>query len=525
MIMTAFVWILTYAVHSTALILFVWGLLALFPKVPLRLQESLWRVALLGGIVTATVTQVADVEPLGGHLAVPAAGEALGHGAVSTSTLAPAPAPAPVVRRKITQHEAGDVRITTVQESKPHAIAPAVVTSPAKPSNWPWVVVGLAALGALAALVRLGLGARRAQAQLRGRRDVIEDPILEKFFEMCDVAGLKKDGKSRVRLTASAHLRSPVALIRREVVVPERAIETLSAAQQHGMIAHEIAHLQRRDPQWALVTALFEAVFVFQPLNHLARRKLQELAEFQCDDWAAKATGGGTHLAKCLAEVASWLDEARPTALTVAMADRDSPVVRRITRLLHGRRKTGTGAVSPVLRVGAGTMMLGSAVLLAPNVSPASEGQGTPDLQQPAAVGALSTVTVHERGGESGMQRSAVTIERDDERVQVHVDRTPTAKVIPEPPRRRDRISVRGFYGDSFPFGGGCGSVDIEVDLEDFEADLEGTLDLGFPFSGGCERRQAETREPSRRRHRRERRAHHERRHRERPAEPGVFEL
>ena len=31
----------------------------------------------------------------------------------------------------------------------------------------------------------------------------------------------------------------------------------------------------------AMVTAVMEALFVFQPLNHLARRKLQELAEFQ----------------------------------------------------------------------------------------------------------------------------------------------------------------------------------------------------------------------------------------------------
>lgn len=530
MIMTAFVWILTYAVHSTVLILFVWALLKLFPNAPLRLQESLWRVAMFGGIVTASVTMLADVEPLGGRMPLPASLQ-------PAPAVAQAPA-AQVVQRKITHHDAGDVRIVTVQESKPQA-AVAVAAAPAKPSNWPWVVVGLAGIGSLLALLRLGLGARRAQAKLRGRRDVIEDPILEKFFELCDAAGLAKDGKKRVRLTASSHLRSPVALMRREVVIPERAVEKLTPAQQHGMVAHEIAHLQRRDPQWALVTAVFEAAFVFQPLNHLARRKLQELAEFQCDDWAAKATGGGTHLAKCLAEVASWLEDVQPVALTVAMADRDSPVVRRITRLLHGRRKAGTAPVSPMLRVGTGMALLGSAVFLVPNVAPASAEPAKSEAP-PATEDSLSTVTVHELGGESGRRRSAVMIERDDERVQVHVDRKPEPLLVPEPPRGKDRISIRGFYGDTFPFGSGCGSIDVEVDLEDFEADIQGMFGLGFPFSEGCEldrdaralerqlkrmERRHESREQRRRRHEARRHRHERRREDAVQAEPGVFHL
>ncbi|MBV1857866.1 MAG: M56 family metallopeptidase [Nannocystaceae bacterium] len=531
--MTAFVWILTYAVHSTVLIVFVWALLKLFPKVPLRLQESLWRVALFGGLATATVALMADVEPLGGRLALPATLQTKAAAAAPPSVaLADA-----VVTRKITQHDAGDVRITTVQENKPTAVV-AVASVPRKASSWPWVVVGLAGVGGLLALLRLGLGARQTEAKLRGRRDVIEDPILEKFFELVDAAGLKKEGKRRVRLTASPHLRSPVALMRREVVIPERAIERLTPAQQHGMVAHELAHLQRRDPQWALVTAVFEAAFVFQPLNHLARRKLQELAEFQCDDWAANSTGGGTHLAKCLAEVASWLDDSRTSALSVAMADRDSPVVRRITRLLHGRRRAGMGPVSPVLRVGCGTLMLGSAVWLAPSVAPAAQ------VDPPAATTAhrsgtpKSTVTVREVGGEFGERRSAVLIERDDERVAVHVDRIQAPPATPEPVGSGDRIVIRGFYGDSFPFGSGCGSVDVEVDLDGFEAEIEGAFGLGFPFSKGCDRRHEKRerkrgrlhrkRERLERKQERSERQHRRERHavpHEVEAEPGVFHL
>ncbi len=482
--MTALVWILTYAIHSTVLIGSVWVLLKLFPRVPLRLQETLWRVALFGGLLTASVHQAADVTPLGGRLPVPAALQ------TRASTGVPEQQPRDAhVQRRITQHDAGDVRITTVQQQR----TPAVVAAPAPafvPSKWPWLILGLVGLGGAFALLRLGLGARRMSARLRSRRDVIEDPVLERFFELCDEAGFK--GKRRVRLTASAHLRSPVALMRREVVIPERALERLTPAQQHGMVAHELHHLQRRDPQWAMVTAVMEALFVFQPLNHLARRKLQELAEFQCDDWAARNSGGGTQLAKCLAEVASWLDEARPSALTVAMADRDSPVVRRITRLLNGRRKIVAGSTSPMLRIGTGVVLLGAAVWLMPNVSPAASTVTSESTAPavPAGAASLSKVTITDLSGESGQRRSAVRIVGGDEQVEVRVDRKP--ELAPPPPPSRDRIILHGFYSDMFGFGHGCGSVDLEVDLDDFEAEIEGSIGFGFPFSQGCDRRERE---------------------------------
>ena len=39
------------------------------------------------------------------------------------------------------------------------------------------------------------------------------------------------------------------------------------------MLAHEIAHLVRRDPQWLVLARAIEMVFFFQPLNRLARRR------------------------------------------------------------------------------------------------------------------------------------------------------------------------------------------------------------------------------------------------------------
>ena len=195
---TALVWILTYAIHSTALIAGVWVLTKVFPKLSLRLQESMWRVALFGGLLTATVQLAAGVTPVTGLLELPPQLQTQTAAASAPPSSASLAAASDVVQRRIVQHDVGDVRITTVRESKPtQAVAVAAAPTAPSGSRWPWLIVGLVGAGAVFALGRLGLGARRLRAKLRGRRDVIEDPLLEKFFELCQSAEFK--GKRRPR--------------------------------------------------------------------------------------------------------------------------------------------------------------------------------------------------------------------------------------------------------------------------------------------------------------------------------------
>src|SRR5690606_21235904 len=67
-----------------------------------------------------------------------------------------------------------------------------------------------------------------------------------------------------LRLTASASISSPVAL-HGEICLPEVALVDLDAAQQRAMLAHELAHIERRDPEWLVLACLVERVFFFQP--------------------------------------------------------------------------------------------------------------------------------------------------------------------------------------------------------------------------------------------------------------------
>src|SRR5437773_702160 len=144
--------------------------------------------------------------------------------------------------------------------------------------------------------------------------------------------------------------------------------------QQRSMLAHELAHLARRDALWLAGASLIERLFFFQPLNRLARRELETTAEYLSDEWAMRKTGSAVSLAKCLATVAEWI-QASPLGVPVAgLAERRSLLVSRISRLLEGRLPK-----NPASRIGwAALATLGVMVTIAaaPRVSQSSP----PDL-------------------------------------------------------------------------------------------------------------------------------------------------
>ena len=67
-----------------------------------------------------------------------------------------------------------------------------------------------------------------------------------------------------------------VGVLRPEIVVPGQAVQGLSLAHQESLLAHELAHVLRRDPAWRLVALLVERVLFFQPLNRLASRRVAQ---------------------------------------------------------------------------------------------------------------------------------------------------------------------------------------------------------------------------------------------------------
>jgi HEAT repeat protein/beta-lactamase regulating signal transducer with metallopeptidase domain len=330
-------WLLTYALHSTILLGAAWLLAGRAKSHPVR--EVIWKTALFGGFITATGQTLLAVDPLAGRVTVPAA-----------SPVARAE-PEPVASF---EDASGALAARSTELESPSGSQPAASLPRSAPKLTGRTLVVLSWAGMAVALLGLyGLQRKLFARRIAGRRPVMTHPLAEMLEILSAEVGIVRP----IRLTASPALASPVALGSSEIAIPEAALTDLDPDQQRGMLAHELAHLERRDPAWLTAACLAERIAFFQPLNRLARRRMQESAEYLCDEWAVRRTGSGVFLAKCLAKVAEWMD-ASPRAVPVAgMAEERSHLVARVRRLLDatpfpaapGRRLLAAASVSTVL--------------------------------------------------------------------------------------------------------------------------------------------------------------------------------
>ncbi len=356
-------WLLTYLLHSSILLGGAWLLSATrIVRSPVA-RDVLWKVCLVGGILTATVYSAFPYQPYAPHVLLPSATASAP--AVSVARTDPPVTAAigePVSAPRAVRASDAPVVRRVAASLDPLQLAPAA-SYHLPPVTWPQVLLVLWTLGAGVLLVRLFVLRLRLRRSLSRRREIAVGPLAAMLDALRAAAGVRR----RIRFTASAELAGPVAIGASEICLPERALTALDPAQQRAVLAHELGHLVRQDPLWLGVAAACESLFFFQPLNRLARRRMQEAAEYLCDDWAVHQTGGSLTLAKCLAEVATWMD-ASPRAVPVAgMAENRSQLVERVHRLLEGVQPPRRGLR---LAVPVAALALASMAFTAPGVSP-----------------------------------------------------------------------------------------------------------------------------------------------------------
>lgn len=337
-------WLASYLLHSSVLLGSAWLLDISGVLVGARRREFVWRVAFFGALLTASVQFLVPAVSLVGEPQIP-----------SVQIAAPQVAPASRV--------ASDTLVDTADNTMPPApVAAANILEPQLEIPTAPLLLGLWLVGALLLLARVASTARRAMRELATRQPVTHGTLHARLRALC-----VKEKASLPPLSIMDDLPGPLTLPNSEICVPHWASEQLEQSQLDAMLAHELAHVRRRDPQILLVATLLEAVLFVQPLNRLAHRRLAALAEMNADADAAQLTGNTRALAEALAECAQRLHAQpvpRSSIVGVAMARRRSPVIHRVERLLGGitmHEKHISGAVRSF-----GIAALVGAVLLLP---------------------------------------------------------------------------------------------------------------------------------------------------------------
>ncbi len=305
--------LLTYWLHSSVLLGAVaWadrqGWLARF-----GVAEAAWRAALLGAWLTTASALLLPSLP--------------GWTSAQPDRAGPAPTAA--------------IATQAAQQLPPQRLAQAPAEPPlqANTRTSDWFPAAAAALGLLwatgAALGLLAIAAQAAWLARRARRlPSWPDPALQQAAaRWATDAGLRPP-----RLGRCASAASPWAW-HGTIALPAWVHTELGPDERLAVLAHESAHLVRRDPRWRLLQELAARLGWLQPLNRLALRRLDALAEAACDRDAARRTGGPQALAQSLLRCAEHLAHRprlvrRAPRLAWAMAS-SHPLMARLRWLLE----------------------------------------------------------------------------------------------------------------------------------------------------------------------------------------------
>lgn len=164
------------------------------------------------------------------------------------------------------------------------------------------VLVGAYALIAAVLVGRRVAGARRLARLLAGAREPVGYgrimPLLHRLSAGMGVA------VPRLVLLPECPGGAFTAGLRRPVLALDPVLaDRLDDREMEGLLAHELAHLKRRDNHVGLAVGLFRDVVFFLPPVHLALRWLRTEQEESADELASELTGRPVALASSILKV------------------------------------------------------------------------------------------------------------------------------------------------------------------------------------------------------------------------------
>ena len=147
------------------------------------------------------------------------------------------------------------------------------------------------------------------------------------------------------------------------IALSPTTLAALSNADLDRVVAHEHAHVQRRDDIGRVLLVAIQAVFGLHPAVWWIGRAIDLEREIACDDWVLALTGDGPRYARCLTTLAS-VSPAPGWSLAPGVSLATRRLTMRVTRLLDQGQRGGT-RISPAAVVVWSPALLSMAVSLA----------------------------------------------------------------------------------------------------------------------------------------------------------------
>ena len=167
------------------------------------------------------------------------------------------------------------------------------------------IAAGVAAIwvvGTCALLVRLIGGWCLTRSVVAKAAPIEDDDIRRIADELARRVGVTRT----VSLVASSSIEAPVVVGWRtpRVLIPIAALPRLSRGEISAVLAHELAHVRRRDYAVNLLQSFGEVPLFFSPAVAWMARCVREAREFCCDDEAVARVGNRRHYVEALVSLA-----------------------------------------------------------------------------------------------------------------------------------------------------------------------------------------------------------------------------
>ena len=265
-------------------------------------------------------------------------------------------------------------------------------------SHLPLLVVAWL-LGLLAMSLRL-LGGLLYVQRLRNYR---VRPLPVAWQERLAALAARSGVRRPVALLESALVRVPLVVghLRPVILLPLGTVAGLPPAYLEAILAHELAHVLRRDYLVNLLQTVAEMLFFYHPAVWFVAGCVRTERENCCDDTATALVGGDPlRLARALTALAEWsLSTVVPTAPRLALAAMNRPGalllrVRRLVQRPPAPPTLGESLLAGALVLG-GLGLLGGSVALAGPLAASSQPatSGAFDWQAgPASLAKTATV-------------------------------------------------------------------------------------------------------------------------------------
>ncbi len=124
-----------------------------------------------------------------------------------------------------------------------------------------------------------------------------------------------------------------VGIIRPVLLLPEKVVDRLPAAQLRSILAHESCHVQRRDNLTAAIHMVVEAIFWFHPGVWWIERRLMEERERACDEAVLQLGNEAEVYAESILNVCKFYTESPIVCISgVTGAELKQRIVRIMTK-------------------------------------------------------------------------------------------------------------------------------------------------------------------------------------------------